>query len=120
MSGVKVRVMGYQSQIFEVSVPGTVVEAAGGLLHSPERYFEIGDSVLVPLTKLIFSRARFDGISNAVKLMSLAYNGKQPRRAPLNIRRFDNEHYLVLDGNSTGIVAVVAGWPVVPCLIAEK
>lgn len=119
MNAVKVRVKGDRGEVTEVTIAHEVVEAARALPHAPERYFEIGNSVLFPLAGLIHSRARPEGISNALKLMLSAYNGDQARRAPISIRRLDGQHHLILDGNSTAIVAVAAGWPVIPCLIAK-
>jgi hypothetical protein len=120
MSGVKIRVKGDHGEITEITIARELVEAARALPHAPERYFEVANSVLFPLAGLINSRARPEGISNALKLMLSAYNGNQARRAPISIRRLDSENYLVLDGNSTAIVAVAAGWPVIPCWIAES
>jgi hypothetical protein len=118
MNCVKVRLKGDYG-ITEIKVAVDVVKAARALPHAPERYFEIGNSVLLPLANLIQSRARPDGISNAVKLMSEAYDGHRARRAPIRVRRLNGGRYLVVDGNSTAIVAAAAGWPVIPCSVGE-
>jgi hypothetical protein len=119
MNCVKVRLKNDNGEIIELKVPADVVKAARVLPHAPERYFEIGNSVLLPLASLIQSRARPDGISNAVKLMSEAYDGRRTRRAPISVRRLDGGRYLVVDGNSTAVVAAAAGWPVIPGSVGE-
>jgi hypothetical protein len=119
MDWVKVRLKGDDSEITEVRVAADVVKAARLLPHAPERYFEIGNSVLVPLASLIQSRARPEGISNAVRLMSKAYESRRARRAPIRVRRLNGGSYLVVDGNSTAIVAAAAGWPDIPCSVED-
>lgn len=119
MNTVKVMVNSVSGQITEVQIAPEVVEAARALPHSPERYFEMRNSISLPVPQLVLSRSRPEGIANALKLMLAAYNGLQPRRAPIDVRRLDNERYLVLDGNSTAIVAVASGWPAIPCLVIE-
>jgi hypothetical protein len=106
--------------VVKVGIMPEVVAAARTLPHAPDRYFLIEGATLIPVSDLVLSRARPEGIAHAVKLMSAAYRGEQSRRAPIKVQRCLDDTYLVLDGNSTTIIAMAAGWPVLPCAIVSS
>ncbi len=103
--------------VAKVAIDPDTVSAARRLPYAPERYFYMNDAILLPLSRLIQTRARPEGIGNAVKLMAAAYAGRQIRRAPIDVQPLDAESYLVLDGNSTVTIATAAGWPLIPCRV---
>jgi hypothetical protein len=108
-------------EVQAVSIPISIVEAAQSLQYAPERYFLMDSKpASVAIGALILTRARMDGIANAVVLMELAFQGKHPRRAPIEIARWTSGRYLVIDGNSTVTIAASAGWPDIPCIIQGK
>jgi hypothetical protein len=94
------------------------------LPYAPERYFIIGQTTtMVPLDRLVASRARPNGIRNANVLMLQAHQGTIPRRAPVTIKALPGNRWLVVDGNSTLINALASDWPDLPCDVqptAEK
>jgi hypothetical protein len=93
-----------------------VVQAASLLSYCPERYFsEHADAIAIPVKSLILTRARKDGIANACRLMSEAFQGLIPKRAPIKVKQ-QFGGYTVQDGNSTAYVAMAAAWPDVPCV----
>jgi hypothetical protein len=104
----------------ELAIPAEIVAAARCLPHEPGRYFEMTGASQLPVTSLVQSRARHDGIAKAVKYMGAAYRGEKSRRKPIDVERLDRDRYLVLDGNSTVTVAVAAGWPTLPCRIRHR
>ncbi len=83
-------------------------------------YFVLGsDHVLVPIGQLLLTRARQDGIGTARAVMAEAARGMHPKRQPIAVRRHARYRYLVLDGNSTTIVARCAGWVDLPCILED-
>jgi hypothetical protein len=118
MAEVTIDVRQSDGRIVRVQIAPEIIAAARALPHAPDRYFIIERAVLLPVANLLQKRARPEGIANAVKLMAAAYAGYQPRRKPIDVQPLEDGRYLVLDGNSTVSVAVAAGWPVIPCLIA--
>lgn len=85
-----------------------------------ERYFEETEaSVRISVRQLALSHIRTDGIVSAVERMREAYYGIRQKRVPIEVRPLGSKAFLVLDGNSTAAVAVLAGWNALPCRIAE-
>jgi len=68
----------------------------------------------LPVSALVFSRARAEGIANANILMIEAAAGHRARRAPIRVRELGDERWHVIDGNSTAINALFSGWPDIP------
>jgi hypothetical protein len=95
----------------------------GDLQHLPDepaRYFEHHpSSVLVPISKLINSRARPKGIQNANRYMREAFDGSRALRAPITVGEFSEDLWVVKDGNSTVINTILFKWLEVPCLVAS-
>lgn len=90
------------------------------LPDEPARYFEQHPwSLLVPVSKLINSRARPKGIRNANRYMREAFDGSRALRAPIMIGEFTEDLWVVKDGNSTVINAIIFNWLAVPCLVAS-
>ncbi len=50
-------------------------------------------------------------IQKAWKLMSLAGEGKHPKRDPISILRIDEDTFRILKGNATYAVAKSSNWP---------
>jgi hypothetical protein len=116
----KIKVLKEGRETVEIEVPAEVVAAARRLPYAPERYFLMANASLLPVSSLLQSRARPEGIANAVKLMAAAYRGQKSPRAPVDVKHLGLRRYLVLDGNSTVTVAVAAGWPTLPCRIMHR
>ncbi len=115
---IEVDVLQESGEIVLVPVSEDVVRTARLLPDEPIRYFLIDENTkMIPITHLVQSRARADGIENAVALMKRAYEGTQPRRKPISIEHWKDGLYLVCDGNSTVTIARAAGWGVIPCII---
>lgn len=93
-------------------------QAARALEYDPARYFSVDqDAISIPVERLLLSRARPEGISNAVVRMADASRGRRDRRGPIRARALGDGMFLVLDGNSTVVIASLAGWPDVPCVV---
>lgn len=119
MENFMIPVRGADGHVVQVGIMPDVVAAARMLPHAPGRYFLTEGSTFLPISELVLGRARPEGIANAVKLMSAAYSGQQSRRPPIKVKRHHDGTYFVLDGNSTTIIAMVAGWPVIPCIVVN-
>jgi len=104
-----------------VSIPDSAARVAEGLRFAPARYFWTdANTITIPVSDLVHTRARPAGIEHAAELMKRAYEGKQERRAPLLVCRRPDGKYLVLDGNSTAAVALAAGWVSVPAKLSPR
>lgn len=102
------------------AVPGASGEAKDALPYDPGRYFTgVSDSTALPLAVLVRSRARPEGIENARRYMVEAYEGTRGKRAPIAVQPLEDGRFLVTDGNSTLTVAILAGWPDVPCRVTS-
>lgn len=114
----RIRVLKPDGTEISVEFPDELARLARALPYDPERYFTRPVGVLIlPLRRLTQTRARPDGVRNAVRLMRQAYDGQIDRRAPVQVQQIGGASYLVLDGNSTVTIAVLAGWPDIPCLV---
>jgi hypothetical protein len=84
------------------------------------QYFVIGPTAkYVLVSRLVFSRARPEGIANANALMREAAAGRCSRRAPISVRELDDGRLCVTDGNSTAMNALLSGWPDIPADIDQ-
>jgi hypothetical protein len=118
LKGPKLLTQSGEGELVFQPIPERVIEAARGLVYHPSRYFVLPQNCSsIPLTALVRSRARPDGINRAIELMAAAYRGAHDRRVPIRVRPIADGRYLVVDGNSTVTVAAAAGWPDIPCLI---
>ena len=87
------------------------------LPHDPWAYFDNPPgTILLPVDRLINTRARPKGIRNANLFMSQAARGIKPRRAPVSVEERPDGLWLVRDGNSTTINALLSGWSHLPAL----
>lgn len=105
--------------VVEVGIMPAVVAAARTLPYAPERYFLTNGATFISVSALVLGRARSEGIANAVKLMSATYRGEQSRRPPIKVQPHHDGTYLVLDGNSTTVIAMAAGWPAIPSIVVN-
>jgi hypothetical protein len=116
-----VRMMVGKGHIELVEIPSDIAEAARSLKEDHQRYFEMSDTTkLIPVSALVCSRRRVQGINSALRRMTLAYAGGAPKRKPVAVTRIDSEYFLVEDGNSTTIAAMAAGWTNVPCELIDQ
>jgi hypothetical protein len=82
----------------------------GKLPSTLDKYFtKNAKTKRIPLSKLIVTREREDGIKNAEENLRKAYSGEIEKRSPITIKR-KGAMYEVLDGNSTVAVAKKYGW----------
>lgn len=99
-------------------IDADIMALAALLPDAPERYFLLAEAhKMIPVGDLVLSRARPKGIANAVALMARAYEAKAAKRGPIQVRAFSVDRFLVLDGNSTCIIATAAGWATIPAQI---
>lgn len=88
------------------------------LTYNHNLYFSLENShTIIRIENLVITRARPSGIVNAIEKMERASRGTNAKRAPICVIPHGNDDYLVLDGNSTVIVAVAAAWVDIPCVI---
>ena len=75
------------------------------------KYFvETDGAIEVAISDIEPIRRRERGVTNASKLMGLAYYGVNSRRKPVTLQKLDNGKYKLLDGNSTFAIASMSGW----------
>ncbi|WP_299949817.1 ParB/Srx family N-terminal domain-containing protein [uncultured Ruegeria sp.] len=87
------------------------------LEEDPHSYFEFSNQVLLlPVSELVLSRLRIDGMVSANKLMKSAFMGQQKKREPVTVSKLDSSRWLVVDGNSTVANAILSGWVKIPCV----
>jgi len=84
------------------------------------RYFketEGAEKVLINDIEPIRRRPR--GVTNASKLMGLAYFGELDRRKPISLKRLESGKYELKDGNSTYAIAYLSGWKHIYGIVVE-
>jgi hypothetical protein len=80
-----------------------------------DRYFIVGPAtVFVEMSRLVFSRARAEGVANANNLMREAAAGHTTRRKPITLRPLPDGRLQVVDGNSTAINGLLSDWYDIP------
>jgi hypothetical protein len=95
--------------------------ASRELPYEIDRYFIlVAGAQLLPVGNLVAMRARPEGVAHAAALMRAAYAGQHPRRAPIAVRPFRDDDFLVQDGNSTVLNAIASGWPQILCLREDQ
>jgi hypothetical protein len=105
----------------DMEITTEIVEQARKLSYRHDAYFMLDRSTLIlPISDLVWKRARPEGIKNAIDRMSRAFQGTHPKRRPVKVEHTANGRYLLADGNSTALVASAAGWPDIPCEMVEK
>jgi hypothetical protein len=108
-------------EVSKLSVPLGICAASAKLHNDPTRYFDYPpDTLTLPLEDLIYSHFEPSAVRNAISRMAEAFRGERLRRSPVTVTRFSPDAYLVLDGNSTAVVAAAAGWKTVPCQIVTS
>lgn len=75
------------------------------------------DQTLLPVSGLVLSHYRPDGVANAVEYLRAARAGEMARRAPIDVQSWGDGKWLVTDGNSTASVAIAAGWSTLPAIV---
>jgi len=90
------------------------------LPDDPSRYFLNSPKLVKPkLSEVKPSRAREGGIANANRLMWLTFNGYNPKRQPISLRKEIDGSYTILDGSSTYANAKANGWRVIWGVVVE-
>jgi hypothetical protein len=90
--------------------------ASSDLPYELDRYFLRSGCQPVPLTRLITTRARPEGVARAAELMRSAHEGRYPARSPILVRPYEQSgDFLVEDGNSTVLNAIASRWPDILC-----
>lgn len=93
------------------------------LPEKPDAYFELSTSgyFLVPLARLQETRAREEGIANALRFMYAAAHGigNLGKRKPISVSSRPDGMYDIVDGNSTYAVAAQSGWELIPATLVE-
>jgi hypothetical protein len=93
-------------------------EALIVLPYNHDAYFILEEGhFLVSLSSLAASRARARGITGASRLMQQAAKGLRKKRLPIAVRAIPNFGFMVVDGNSTYLNAVISEWPDIPCVL---
>lgn len=69
---------------------------------------------LVPMSSVVPTRARPEGITNAVPFMERAQRGEIDKREALLLRDEGDGTFSIRDGNSTYAIAAAAGWDAIP------
>lgn len=99
----------------------TKAAATPKLKEGHSQYFAgMGTATLIPLSKLIPTRARPEGIKNAAVYMQRAAEGKGEKRSPIKVTPTDGGMYNILDGNSTFANARENGWKNIPAYVLSK
>ena len=84
-------------------------------------YFVIdAETVMLDVSVLVNTRARTKGIVNANRFMREAAKGQIERRAPISVAPLSDGYWEVLDGNSTVLNAILAGWGKLPCKVSKS
>ncbi|MCZ7940565.1 hypothetical protein [Agrobacterium salinitolerans] len=103
-------------QLEPFEVEPDVASGLDGLPEDHSKYFDLVDGYeVIPLDKLVSSRARAKGIRNANSFMAAAAAGTMPKRQPISISPLEGDLFKVDDGNSTLINARLSGWTSIPC-----
>jgi hypothetical protein len=84
---------------------------------SDRYFFRDARAVEIETRLLIATEVRPEGVARAARLMEEAFRGQRERRRPLLVRRRDDGHFDVLDGNSTLAVARVWNWNRLPVVV---
>lgn len=83
--------------------------------HADAYFISDGVSIDIPLSELVSTRMRPDGVRNAAKFMLLAAAGEKDKRKPISVSQREDGKWDVLDGNSTVAVARASRWHSIPC-----
>ena len=104
-----------EGEVDDHRIDPVLLESLKPLPLQHDRYFIVGaTTVYLPVSTLVFSRARPEGIANANILMREAAAGRRSRRVPIRVRELRNGRWHVVDGNSTAINALFSDWPDIP------
>ena len=83
---VPIRLLGFNGEQVTINVSRDMAAGAKSLVYAPDCYFTVrSSSAALPISSLIFSHLRTEGIANAVGLMRSAYEGSGARRIPISV-----------------------------------
>lgn len=85
--------------------------------NDPNLYLETKNAdIWATSDSLLLSRARPNGILNAMSRMREAADGVREKREPISVLQA-GEYYLVVDGNSTAVILLAIGVQLFPVKI---
>src|SRR5580658_9674123 len=87
--GSKVSVRGPDDSIVQMPLNPQIVDQAASLIYKHQLYFVSKAAMrLIPVSQLVLSRLRPEGVANALIKMSEAANGQRSRRDPVTVASF--------------------------------
>ena len=110
-------VLKLEERIYEV--PPDIVDLCKEMSPEVDKYIAIDQHTrFLDLSRLRLSRARPEGLRNAVERMREAAAGTRARRAPVEVKAVGDD-FRVVDGNSTAVILAVLGATSVPVTIVD-
>jgi hypothetical protein len=104
----------------KIELPSQIKNDLKLLAEGLDLYFENNArSMEIATDKLTLSRLRLDGVVEANRRMQLASEGSYARRKPIEVRRVNEDEWIVIDGNSTAANAILSGWSSLRCVEIE-
>lgn len=101
-------------------LPAEIEDGLTALPEDHSLYFILEEAVkLVSVSDLVSLRARHDGIQRANGFMAAAARGELPKRKPIKVEQLPDGKWLVVDGNSTAMIARFSKWSTIPCLTSS-
>lgn len=96
-----------------VKIPNRIILRCHTFRRSrPEKFFaENADAKKISPKRLLKRKFEILSISEAVRIMKSVEVGEENPRVPIEVLEHGNDEYMVLDGNATSFVALLAGWP---------
>jgi hypothetical protein len=114
-------ILAAEGEVKHNRIDPVLLESLKRLPYQHDQYFVVGAATTyLPVSILVFSRARPEGITNANILMREAAAGQCGRRAPIRVRELGDGRWHVVDGNSTAMNALFSGWPDIPADIERS
>ena len=108
-------ILGADGEVKDNRLDSILLESLKILPFQHEKYFIVAkNTVNLPVSMLVFSRARPEGIANANILMREAAVGQRTRRLPIRVCELGDGRWHILDGNSTAMNALFSDWPDIP------
>lgn len=115
------RIRNESGNVDEMRIDPGLVDRMAPLLEMAAWYFDLSiEHRMIPLGLLVASRARPNGVISANGLMSQAASNLVAKRSPITVSPLDDETFLVEDGNSTFVNALVSGWATIPCAVLPR
>lgn len=103
-------------------VPDNILLSASELSKDYNLYFKATeDFKVVDIELLRFEHALEESLKNAVELMQKAGKSGTSKRTPILVERNQKTgFYHILDGNSTALIGLCAGWETIPVILTHE